>query len=119
MSTLAQSAGVRVTLLVVAAAVAGFGGGVGATFVHPAQTGKQGVAGPSGPVGLQGPPGAQGAPGPAGQSASADTVSCQANTGGWYEASSPATFTAVVVGLGRIAGDLEYGNLTITCTVSP
>lgn len=119
MTALLRKAVVRATLLIVAGALAGFGSGIAASAVHPAATGKQGIAGPIGAQGIQGPPGAQGTAGPAGQSASAYTVHCQAFTGGSYEASSPATFNAVVVGLGNFAGDLEYANLTITCTVSP
>jgi hypothetical protein len=114
-----HNAGVRATAQIVIRALAGFGGGIGATLVHPAAAGKQGVAGPPGVQGEQGLTGAPGSAGPPGQSASAHTVHCQAFTGGSYKASSPDTFNAVVVGLGTFAGQLEYANLTITCTVSP
>jgi hypothetical protein len=111
-----HNAGVRVTLLVVAAALAGFAGGVGASFVYPAAAGTQGAAGPPGPKGAQGQPGVQGTAGPPGQSASLYTVKCAPSI---FGASGPNDiFPTVVTGVGALGG-FEYGQLSINCTVSP
>lgn len=111
-----RNAGVRATLLVVCGALAGFGGGIAASFVHPAAAGQRGPVGSPGAQGLQGPPGAQGAAGPAGQSASAYTVRCEPQI---FGASGPNDiFPTVVTGVNAF-GQLEYGQLSIICTVSP
>lgn len=80
MTGFVHNAAVRPTLLIVAGALAGFGGGLGATFIHPAAAGQRGPVGPPGPQGLLGQQGLTGAPGsagPPGQSASAYTVTCR------------------------------------------
>ena len=117
MTGFVHNAAARATLLVVAGALAGFGGGLGAAFIHPAAAGQRGPVGPPGLQGSTGVPGLQGTAGPPGQSAASYTVTCTPYVHPGLGAEGNPT--SVVSGADPLNGQLVYGTVQINCTVSP